>query len=198
MTLSSLRPMGLLRYLHIFSVMVLFALVAGCSTVPVAPSGQADTGEFSRAGRFAINVQYHNGQRDAVQGGFSWVDVDQQLQLDLHNPMGSILARVVVSQHGATLYRTDGSSEYAPSPDALVEQVLGSPIPVSKLRYWLRGVAAETARNVELADAQQPASFTDDGWRVRLQRYDEQGPRLLTLNRNDAQGDISVRLVIDN
>ena len=179
-------------------VSVIFALilVTACTTVPTVSDHVAQSSDFTRNGRFAINVQYHNGQRDAVQGGFSWVEVNQQLQLDLHNPMGSILARVMVSDNEAVLYRTDGSTGQAADPDALVEQVLGSPIPVSKLRSWLRGEVANTAHNVTHSDS-SPVSFSDDGWRVRLQRYDAYGPRLLVLNRNDSQSNISVRLVID-
>ncbi|XOT98020.1 lipoprotein localization factor LolB, partial [Alcaligenes pakistanensis] len=39
--------------------------------------------------------------------------------------------------------------------------------------------------------------FEQSGWRVTLSRYDEQGPRLLQLNRHEASRSISVRLVVD-
>jgi outer membrane lipoprotein LolB len=41
------------------------------------------------------------------------------------------------------------------------------------------------------------AGFAQDGWRVRLSRYDAQGPALLQLNRNDSNRSISARMVID-
>ncbi|MCQ9617234.1 lipoprotein insertase outer membrane protein LolB [Paenalcaligenes niemegkensis] len=187
------------QWLKKVSVIVFAVILSACSTTPTMQgTGAGSDGiDFFRNGRFAVSVQYPYGQRDAVQGGFSWAEHDNQLRLDLRNPMGSVLARVEVNQSGASLYRTDGSAEHAPGPDALVEQVLGTPIPVSKLRHWLRGASASTALDVEL-ETSRPVSFSEDGWRVRLQRYDEHGPRLLQMNRNDADGDISVRLVIDN
>src|SRR3546814_10947988 len=61
------------------------------------------------------------------------------MELDLANPLGSTLARVEVTPAGATLFRSDGTTQQARTADALVAQVLGSPIPVEGLRDWLRG-----------------------------------------------------------
>lgn len=175
----------------------LAALLSACAT-PLPSS--SDGGEvvlaqsFERSGRFAVTMQEFAGERQAVQGGFTWLDQQGILQIDLTNPMGTVLARVLVMPQGASLQRTDGSMEYATGPDELVEQLLGSPIPVAYLRAWLQGQTSVTAER----DAEgRPEAFVQDGWRVRLQRYDQTGPRLLQLNRNDAQRDISVRLVVD-
>lgn len=190
------RTRNRLRWLQAAIFFTVITLISACATVPTPQ--HSDAAEFVRSGRFAMNMHYPDNKHDAVQGGFSWVETKQQIQLDLSNPMGSVLARIVVDAKGAaTLYRTDGSTEHAPTPDALIEQVLGNPIPVSKLRDWIRGSIADTARDVELVEA-KPVAFYDDGWRVRLQRYDEKGPRLLWLNRNNNQGDMTVRLVIDH
>src|SRR5690606_23478091 len=113
-------------------------------------------------------------------------------------PLGSTLARVEVSPGQAVLTRSDGSLERAAHPDALVELVLGSPMPVAGLRDWLRGeTGSDPADNLKKNDAGQIVSFSQSGWRVQLSRYDGQGPRLLQLNRNDSNRDISLRLVVD-
>lgn len=173
------------------------ALLSACATTTPSSTDEGEvvlSQSFERGGRFAVTMQEFAGERQAVQGGFTWMERQGILQIDLTNPMGTVLARVLVMPQGASLQRTDGSMAYAADPDELVEQLLGSPIPVAYLRTWLQG---QTRVAAERDEQGRPEAFVQDGWRVRLQRYDEKGPRLLQLNRNDAQRDISVRLVID-
>lgn len=104
--------------------MLAAGVLAGCAT-PARIDTSAPETVFQRTGRFAVSVQYANGQQEAVQGGFAWLDTGRLLTLDLANPLGSTLARVQVQPGIATLTRTDGQQQSAPNPDALVEQVLG-------------------------------------------------------------------------
>lgn len=175
----------------------LFLLLAACAVPKKIDHAGADA-SFQRSGRFALSVNYHSGKQDAVQGGFAWLDTGSLLKLDLVNPLGNTLARVEVDSVHAVLTRADGSVISARHPDALVEQVLGSPIPVAGLRNWLQGrTSSHAVTQLEKNSDNQIQSFSQDGWRVRLSRYDQYGPKLLQLNRNDAQRDISVRLVTD-
>ncbi len=171
-------------------------LLTACATPQRIGGVNADT--FERTGRFALNVLYIDGKRDAVQGGFAWQDDGNNLRLDLANPLGSTLARVDVSPGQAVLTRSDGHQERARHADDLVELVLGSPMPVAGLRDWLQG---ETGRDqtdgLQRNESGQITEFSQNGWRVRLSRYDSHGPRLLQLNRKDSNRDISLRLVVD-
>jgi outer membrane lipoprotein LolB len=172
-------------------------VLAGCAT-PARIDTAAPDSVFQRTGRFAVSVQYDSGRQEAVQGGFAWLDTGRLLTLDLANPLGTTLARVQVGPGSATLTRSNGEQESAPSADALVEKVLGSPIPVAGLRYWLRGQTGQaSASDVFRSPQGQPQRFVQDGWRVELLRYDGSGPQLLRLNRNEANRSISVRLVVD-
>ena len=166
------------------------------SACAVAPKSTETSGlseeHFTRSGRFALSVETLSGDKEAVQGSFQWEESPQQLQLDLSNPMGTVLARVVVAPNGAALQYPNGEVEYASSPDALVEQLLGYAIPVEGMRYWLRGQPAAGA-----VGSNQPSYLEQDQWRVNLKRYDEQGPRLLQMYRTQAQQAISVRVVVD-
>lgn len=176
---------------------LLSVLLAACA-MPPKPGGGSDGQAFERSGRFALSVNYFNGKQDAVQGGFVWRDARPGLELDLLNPLGNTLARVQVEPGQATLVRSNGAIEQAANPDALVEQVLGSPIPVEGLRDWLHGrTGAASVQGLKNNGAGQPELFSQDGWRVQLLRYDTQGPTLLQMNRNDPNRTISVRLVVN-
>lgn len=182
-------------YQSISTIVCVMALSA-CAVAPKPMTGlSADA--FNRSGRFALSVDQANGKKDAVQGGFRWHETAKQLQLDLNNPMGTVLAQVTVNADGAILHYPDGSNEYASSPDALVELLLGYEIPVSGMRDWLRGLASPSPITEQQEKDGQLSYLEQEGWRVRLLRYDELGPRLLQMNRHQAQQDISVRVVVD-
>lgn len=173
------------------------AMLAGCASPP-SIEGAADGPSFDRGGRFALLVEHRGGKQDAVQGGFAWRDTAAGQRLDLANPLGNTLARIDVQPGRALLTRSDGTTETAADPDALVEQVLGSPIPVGGLRDWLRGrLAPGPSEHVEKGADGRLSRFAQNGWRVELSRYDELGPRLLRLRRTEPARDISLRLVID-
>src|SRR5690554_4274990 len=176
--------------------MLLAGIVAGCAA-PGKIGPDTDTA-FQRTGRFAITVKSFNGAQDAVQGGFAWQDTGSVLTLDLANPLGTTLARVTVRDGGAMLTHSNGAQEYAADADGLVEKVLGSPVPVSGLRDWLHGqTGSQSVQDVQHDSAtDQLMGFIQQGWRVRLSRYDALGPTVLQMNRSDAQRDISVRLAI--
>ncbi|HUH60612.1 MAG TPA: lipoprotein insertase outer membrane protein LolB [Candidimonas sp.] len=182
---------------RIWCCMVVAAVFLGACATPPPIAGDGGPA-FDRSGRFALSVQYFNGKQEAVQGGFAWHDAGRSLELDLANPLGNTLARVQVVPGHAILTRSNGETEQAPHADALVEKVLGSPIPVEGLRDWLQGrTGADPVANLEKNSSGQPVSFSQNGWRVQLSRYDVLGPTLLQMNRNDANRSISVRLVTD-
>ena len=186
-----------MRVRFFISMMVMAVLVSACAVAPKPTEITQSEEVFTRSGRFALSVENTDGTKDAVQGGFQWQESPQQLQLDLNNPMGTVLARVLVTPQGAALQYPNGEVEYASSPDALVEQLLGYMIPVAGMRDWLRGETGSTQTTSLEAEAGQPSYFQQDNWRVNLKRYDEQGPRLLQMYRNQAQQNISVRVVVD-
>lgn len=185
-----------LRFVRRFAFPVLvLGILAGCAT-PDGIKHDSDS-VFQRTGRFSVSVKEFSGAQDAVQGGFVWQDSGAALSLDLANPLGSTLARITVDDGMAVLTHSNGSREYAADADGLAEIALGSPVPVSGLRDWLRGeTGTAPTDDLQKNDDGTPASFVQDGWRVRLSRYDELGPNLLQMDRRDSRGDISVRLVV--
>jgi len=176
----------------------LCTVLAACALPKPVPLDTADGDVYARIGRFALRVETATGRQDAVQGGFAWRDDGLALQLDLANPLGTTLARVDVDRNGAVLTRFNGAQTMAANPDALVAQALGSDFPVAGLRDWLRGrLADERVNDVQRDGEGRPERFVQDGWQVRLSRYDALGPRLLRIERRQADELIDVRLVID-
>jgi outer membrane lipoprotein LolB len=178
---------------------VALCLVLAACVTPGRIAGSGGAGEFSRVGRFALTVTNDDGKQDAVQGGFSWLDDGRRYVLDLTNPLGATQARVEGRPGTAVLNKSDGTRLQASDPDALVEDAIGSRVPVAGLRDWLRGRLAEDppAGNVQRDDAQRPVAFDQGGWQARLSRYDALGPQLLVLERREPDRRIVLRLVVN-
>jgi outer membrane lipoprotein LolB len=177
---------------------LLCLFLAACATPRMIATESAGAA-FDRAGRFAVTVDRGDGKPDAVQGGFAWHDSGRTLMLDLANPLGSILARVEVVPGHAVLTRSDGTQERAKDPDALVALVLGSDIPVADLRDWLQGkLGAQPVQALKKDADGRISGFRQGGWDVQMSRYDDRGPRLLQLKRNDVDARVNVRLAVDS
>lgn len=189
-----------LSWLRLVTLVVAACVLAGCATQTPSPSAGLQ-GELSRFGRFALKVEQFGRDPEAVQGGFTWVDTGTRLNLDLTNPFGTILARVVVEPSGSTLTRSNGEILQAATPDALVELVLGQAIPVQGLRDWLRRDINQQVLSRMTQVTRDPQglvqSFEQNGWRVQRSRFDALGPQLLVLSRNDQGKSIAIRLIVD-
>ena len=180
------------------SLVVLLSMLGGCAT-PLPPAAAVPPGSLVRDGRFALKSESFGRDPQAVQGGYAWRDTGPSLTLDLTNPLGSVLARVQVEPRVAVLTRSNGEVTRAPGPDALLETVLGQPMPVQGLRQWLRTMREPLPGMQDVARDEQGriAQFEQDGWVVRLSRFDAAGPRLLEMRRQDADRVVSLRLVVD-
>ena len=181
-----------------FAAVLALLWLAGCAA-PVPESTPTGQTEFLRYGRFALKAEDFNRDPEAVQGGFTWRDTGVRFSLDLTDPMGSVIARLVVERAGATLTRSNGEQIYAKTPDALMQTVLGQTVPVEGLRSWLRTIKTPLAgMSMVVKDPEGRIQiFEQSGWRVQLSRFDALGPQLLVLTHSEGTKNIAIRLVVD-
>ncbi len=182
----------------LFLTLLLLAL-AGCATQTPAPQEVFGREDLVRHGRFAVRAEIPNQAPEAVQGGFVWRDKSGQLTLDLTNPFGNTLARVVVLPGQASLTQANGEVLRAPNPDALVQQAIGERVPVRDLRAWMRSPlrVLPDMQQVTRDDQGRIAGFVQSGWTVALSRFDSVGPRMLLLTRRDGMKSVQIRLIVD-
>ena len=177
-----------------------FFLISACTLTPKVDSDQIT--EETRVGRFAVLSfdKRDNVNKSSVQGGFVWRDLGHRLEVDLTNPLGNVLARVEVGDFQSVLISSSGERLVAPSPDDLIARVLeGRPLPVSGLRYWVKGELMPTAQaeSVERDEQGRLSSAYQNGWQINLSEYDSKGPTRLRLLRNESAERITVRLTVD-
>lgn len=173
--------------------------LTGCATQIAPPAEGLNAEALVRHGRFAVRAEQVGQAPEGVQGGFVWRDVRGRLTLDLNNPFGNTLARVVVLPGQSTLTQPNGESLSAATPDALIERAIGQRIPVRDLREWLRTplIVSPGMQQIKKDDQGRIVAFAQDGWEAELSRFDSFGPRLLVLSRLDGLKNVQIRLVVD-
>ena len=111
------------------------ALLAACTQPPTLPA-QALAERTAWSGRLALQVEDQAAQ--SFSASFELQGNAQQGELLLLSPLGSVLAKIDWTPTHARL-QTGAQTHESPSLDELLQQNLGTPIPVLAFFSWLRG-----------------------------------------------------------
>ena len=168
-------------------------MLAACASAPVqrtaAPVSQADE-PFEIAGR--LSARHGN---EAAAANFRWVHGAARDELTLATPLGSTLARLDGTAGQVRLELPDGRVTIAPDWEALTSKVLGAPIPVRGLTWWLRGAPHPGSPHTIERDTSARASvLRQDGWEI-VYAYGEASDRPVRLRLTFP--DTELRLALD-
>ena len=106
------------------------------------------------------------------------------------------MAEIVSDADGARLTASDGTSHTAASPDALLQSVLGYPLPLSKLVDWVRGRSPDGGK-LSVDALGRPLQLRHEDWRIDYQ-YDSDDPQALPGRLFvEREGILELRLRID-
>jgi len=135
-------------------VVLLAALVAACTQVPIKPpEGPL---EFSMSGRIAARYG-----AESFTGNIAWRHAREGDELLISTPTGQGIAQIV-RQGDAVLLKTAEPREYRDNdPEALTKRVLGFPVPIDGLADWVQGKPSP--------------QLESRGWKVEYQDKDAQG-----------------------
>lgn len=170
------------------------ALVSACTTTTLPPADRAYTGRFSATTSLGE-------QRQSVSGRFSFEIRGATQRLELSSPLGTTVARIDIDPDGARATGMQMQEVRGPDADALTEQLLGWPLPVSGLIEWIEGrPVPHRAARIE-REAGRATLIEQDGWSIRLPEYFDtpRRPRRLVLERAalaEAPA-VTLRLVLD-
>jgi outer membrane lipoprotein LolB len=177
--------------------------LAACTTLPEGPLSERNyQSTISVGGRLSVRYQ-QAGQPQSLQGKFRWQQQGEQTNITLYSPLGQTIATMAITPGLAVMAQSDGEKRQAPNVTALTQEVLGWPMPVEGLRYWLQGFVPNVDGKLQTASPDGTPDFQSDGWRVRYVSWQRnasiQYPKRFDMERTTAEaGDIVLRLVIDD
>ncbi len=179
--------------------------LSGCGTLapqPGADSTRRFHDNISVGGRLSVRYQ-HQGKPESVQGKFLWQQSATRTDIELSSPLGQTLARITLLPDSAILEQSGQPTAEATDASALTKSVLGWPLPVEGLRYWLQGYLRTLSGELLAVPVGEGNEQEGDGWRVRYvgwQQIDGRTcPKRIDFSRLEADAsEIALRLVIDD
>jgi outer membrane lipoprotein LolB len=162
-------------------------------TCPTPPCARPVINDWKLQGRISLT----RGEQ-GWHAGLDWENHADRYRLLVSGPLGQGAMQLTGSAQGVTLVDADGKVYQAADAETLLQQVSGWQLPVSGLRYWVRGLPDPGSRFEQTLDAQgRLQQLNQSGWDIRYQRFTQldgvEWPSKLTLERDD----LVLKLVID-
>jgi outer membrane lipoprotein LolB len=176
--------------------------LTACTSLPEAPlTERSYQPTIAVGGRLSVRYQ-QQGQPQSLQGKFFWQQQGDDTRITLYSPLGQTIAIITITPELAAMTQPDGEKREAPNVGALTQEVLGWPMPVDGLRYWLQGFVQSGDGRLQMAGPDGARSFQSGGWQVRYVSWQRNArtlyPKRLDMERSTHEaGDIALRLVID-
>ena len=182
------------RFLSVLSAGL---LLAGCAVTPTTETWQPPSATEIRDWQFTGRVSLTQAEQ-GWHAGLFWQEQADQFQLKISGPLGQEAFRLTGNAAGVLLEDADGQRIQAHDAESLLLQTTGWSLPVSGLRYWVRGLPVPGVHASESRDLQgRLLELEQSGWAISYSRYHFVGgvgwPAKLRLVRDD----VTVRLVID-
>jgi outer membrane lipoprotein LolB len=143
-------------------------VLSACASAPVVSgnfAGRDALRDFSLEARFALRLERPGEATQSASGRLSWQHQNDRDQVLLATPLGSGIAEIRLSPGLAILQTAEGEIHQAADADALLLQVTGYGLPVSRLANWLLGRAGADGQ-LERDSRQRPLRLREAGWQV--------------------------------
>ena len=131
-----------------------------------------------------------------------WTYSDQSNSVQLFGPLGAGAIRLEFDQYGVQLSDSKGLMHSGDSAERLLTQLVGWPIPVDSLAYWIVAQADPQAAYRYILDEQGRLSNLEQfGWKIMFSDYRTYGdyvrPRRVSAIKKfaDQRGLVSVKLI---
>lgn len=176
------------------------ALLAGCATAPAVRTGQA---EAQRARVEALQAWSVDGKlavrtaTDAQTAQFAWRQDGEAFDIRLSGPAG-LKATRIYGMPGGVVFEQGSRRERAGSAEGLSRRLVGWPLPVDGLVYWMRGLPDPGAaiEQAEYGADGLLAGLAQSGWEVRFAGYQPVDGLQLPARLEARHGDVRVTLVV--
>ncbi|WOX04894.1 lipoprotein insertase outer membrane protein LolB [Microbulbifer pacificus] len=204
LSLSRLSPRN--HYAQKLLAALLLLTVAACSSQKPQPQqSPAQTAQAQSAaalqrwevtGKLGVRSPKENGSANLI-----WQQASGNYRIHLSGPLGAGATMISGSPTGVSLQRGNDPAVFASNPAQLTEEIMGWPLPVSEMFYWVRGLVAPGAVSGEQRNTQgQLQRLQQAGWQLEFSGYQAVGPyqlptRIKAATHQEA-GPVSVTMVI--
>jgi len=168
----ALARLALSRFV-ILSALAFLMTACATTTSTFQPSNPKASEHWRLEGKIAMQ---NDGKMETAS--LDWQQNYQQYQIRIFGPLGLGAVELDGNPQGVTLTDNNGKIYQAASAEMLSQQILGYPLPIEDLVYWLKGVKTKHYH----------------GWSVHYLSYDQNNmPKLVSASHSS----IYLRIFID-
>jgi outer membrane lipoprotein LolB len=137
--------------------------------------------------------------KDSGSASVDWTQNQGSFIISLMGPLGSNGLRLSGQPGKVTLETADGKHFTASNPEQLLAERWGFHLPVSNLKYWIRGLPVPgIPANTQFDSAGRLTQLSQQGWHIRFLSYTRAGaadvPAKLFINSSD----LNVKIIVYN
>lgn len=118
-------------------------------------------------GRIAVQMAQHGGSASVF-----WQQQNQNYAIELFGPLG--VGAVYLNGTPGQILLTSSKGEHlqATTPEILIQRALGWNLPVTNLKYWIRGIPVQgQAKTTQFNNQGQLSQLQQDGWTINYLNY---------------------------
>ncbi|MBB3059333.1 lipoprotein insertase outer membrane protein LolB [Microbulbifer rhizosphaerae] len=163
-----------------------------------AESPAAQLQHWTINGKLGVRSPGENGSANLQW----WQRTAQNYRIHLSGPLGAGTTVITGTPAGVTLQKGGEVPLQAATPAELTAEILGWPLPVAEMYYWVRGMAAPDApvEGQQKGGQGQLQSLQQAGWNLNFSGYQNVGayvlPTRIVAETRQAAGPVKVTLVI--
>ena len=185
---------------------VFLLLLSGCMTGKQRPASDSE-GQLAGSARtlglqtisnwsFRGRIALSDGQ-DGGSGTLSWVQRGDTSSLSFYGALGKG-AWQLQSEPGRAVLEVAGEEPvFSEDVEALAEEILGWPVPIHALAYWVRGIHQPGSPVTGTQDEKgRLESLEQHGWRVVYNRWSDRYEPIMPSKLEASSGAYQVKLIV--
>jgi outer membrane lipoprotein LolB len=162
--------------LRLFAVLLVAFALTGCVTGTGDPDSRLGSlSTWQLRGKMGIRSDGGNANLS-----FVWNESPGRYDISLKGTLGVAIATVTGTGNQVVLTLPDGRFYRSNRVENLIEDHVGYRLPVSLLRYWVRGLPDP---DYEVQPREE--GFSQQGWQVTFQQFSTAGPRKILIEQDD-------------
>jgi outer membrane lipoprotein LolB len=190
---------NLLKFIFLLSTF----LLSGCPSTPIqhAPINNWDLFANKQSQLTHWQLEAKLGYQSPNDSGSAWLEWQQQQRhFDVHlsGPFGAGATRLKGDPEYVVMTQPGKEDLIAASSEELTGHLLGLPLPVEALTYWVRGIPSPSLHISDRSMNQDGtlATLTQGNWQLEFSRYAQHGDWVLPSKLSGKNGELSFKLII--
>jgi outer membrane lipoprotein LolB len=179
--------------------LVLSFVITACTTAPLLRDDGATLDATDQPFHIGGRLSAKRGSAGAT-ANFEWDHAGNRDRIDFASPFGQVYARIDGTPERIVVERPGGATEAYSDWSAMTIALLGAPVPMNDLAFWVRGAARAGTRASVERDAQgRVLVLRQQAWEI-VYTYSDDAPSArparVVLKYPDVEP-VEVRVVVD-